>query len=456
LDLAARSGPYLDRAWNGRFDDGRPTLYLDDVSAIPFLIGVSAVEEYQHRARVRAGDGDLVASVTPPVAAYQTYCRDRLRLGDPEIIVAEVVTEAIAVTQACWEGKAFDRIVERATPNGLTIHPYMSIEPVWELAARVKKETGGTCSVIGPPPPVTWVANDKALFSEVVRAVLGSDWLVDTRSDGDPKSLARHLAELAETHELVALKRARCASGMGNQIFEAGVLRRKSTRDVESDVRSFLQRTEWDGQESVLAVGWEEATVTPSTQLWLPPPGQGPPELQGVYEQILTPGTSVFLGSRPSSLPDAVNRRVGEASLALATAFQELGYVGRCSFDLLVVGDPRGDHRIRFVECNGRWGGTSIPMHLVDRVVQQHNERPPYRAQDFEHPDLVALPFEKILERVGDALYDTPSGRGRYIFYNVGPLAKVGKLDVIALGKTQEDAEKALEEELPERLGLAG
>jgi hypothetical protein len=455
LHLAERSEQYVDRAWNGRIDDPRPTLYLDDVSAIPFLIGVSAVEEYQHRARVRAGDGDLVVTVTPPVDAYEAYCRDRLRLGRPETIVADVVTEAIAVARACLKGRAFRRIAECSATSGLTIHPYMSIEPVWELAARLREASGQPCQVIGPPPPITWFANDKALFTEMVDAVLGPDWLVDTHITSDPRVLARHLRELAETHEVVALKRARCASGMGNQTFDARALAKKSLAHVETDVLDFLARTQWDRQESVLAVGWEETGITPSTQLWIPPREHGPPQLQGVYEQILSPGTSVFQGSRPSTLPDVLNRRIGEASLALAAGLQDLGYVGRCSFDLLVVGDPRGDCRVRFVECNGRWGGTSIPMRLVDRLMDRAGRpRPPYRAQDFVHPDLVGLPFSEVLERVGDAAYDPASGRGRYIFYNVGPLAKSGKLDVIALGQTQAGAETALEEELPALLGL--
>ncbi len=157
-----------------------------------------------------------------------------------------------------------------------------------------------------------------------------------------------------------------------------------------------------------------------------------------------------------------------------------VGPEGSSAFDLLVVGDPHGDCRVRFVECNGRWGGTSIPMHLVDRLMgekgspqparrrevaggravgvgprgTERSQRPPYRAQDFVHPDLVGVDFSDILARVGDALYDPATGRGRYIFYNVGPLAGSGKLDVIAIGQTQEDAEKALEEELPALLGL--
>ena len=362
LGLEEKLAPYQDRRWFGQVDN-RPTLYLDDVSEIPFLDEISGVEEYQHRARVRAGDGDLFASVTQPVAGYEDYCRERLQLGSPDGMVADVVTSPIAVTRACSEGAAFQRLVECARPAGLVIHPYMSIEPVWELAGRIRHETGNIVTVIGPPPPITELANDKALFSEVVGVVLGEDWLVDTRMTTNPAGLASHLLELAETHRLIALKRARCASGMGNLVLEAAVLAGRSASSVEKDVRSFLDRTQWDGKETVLAVGWEQTNVTPSTQLWLPPVGMGTPRLEGIYEQILTPGTSVFMGSRLSTLSTALNQRIGDASLEIATAFQDLGYVGRCSFDLLVVGDPEGDCRVRFVECNGRWGGTSIPMH---------------------------------------------------------------------------------------------
>ncbi len=451
LSLEEKLRPYQDRTWVGEVEN-RPTLYLDDVSEIPFLDEISGVEEYQHRARVRAGEGDLFATVTRPVAGYEEYCRERLQLGRPEGIVADVVTSPIAVTRACSEGTAFQRLVECARPAGLVIHPYMSIEPVWALAGRIRDETGNPVTVIGPPPPVTELANDKALFSEVVGAVLGEDWLVDTRMTTNPAELASHLLELAENHRLVALKRARCASGMGNLVLEAPSLAGMSASSVEKDVRSFLERTQWDGEETVLAVGWEQTDVTPSTQLWLPPVGVGTPKLEGIYEQILAPGTSVFMGSRPSTLSAALNRRIGNASLEIAAAFQDLGYVGRCSFDLLVVGDPEGDYRVRFVECNGRWGGTSIPMHLVDRLVG--TPRPPYRAQDFVHSDLIGGAFEDVLDRVGDSLYDAENRRGRFIFYNVGPMAGSGKIDVIAISETQQQAEGALEDELPTLLGL--
>ena len=131
---------------------------------------------------------------------------------------------------------------------------------------------------------------------------------------------------------------------------------------------------------------------------------------------------------------------------------QALGYVGRCSFDLIVVGDPNGDFSIRFTECNGRWGGTSTPMALLDRLLE--GPRPPYRAQDFVSDKLMGADFGELLQLVGREAWRSDTRTGRYLFYNTGPLRGFGKLDVIALGANQSAAEAALEEELPRLWGL--
>ena len=238
------------------------------------------------------------------------------------------------------------------------------------------------------------------------------------RSSKDPEEMARALARLGAGDRRVGLKRTRCASGMGNVTYD---LRNGADEAVlAAEVRAFLERTEWDADEEVLVVAWEETDLSPSTQMWIPAADAGPPCLDGIYEQILEGSRRVFVGSRPSNLPPRVEREIGRSALKVAAAFQSLGYVGRCSFDLLVVGDPEGEFRLCLTECNGRWGGTSTPMHLVERLVP--GPRPPYRAQDLIHPDLVGARLVDLLALVGDDLYDARTGRGRYVFYNTGPL----------------------------------
>lgn len=451
LDLRERLRPYAPLAWTGR-TRGAPTLHLEDISAIPFVRDVPGIEEYQHRARVRAADGDVFATVTQPVEGYEPYCRDTLRLGTPQIVLAPPCADPLRVAMACSEGPPFERLVELARSRGLCVHPYMAIEDVWELAALVAA-AGAIVEVLGPPPPVTWIANDKALFSAIVAGALGEDWVVETHVSSSIDTLAAAMVATAERHRRVGVKRTRCASAMGNAVFLAADLRAMDAAHVRETLRAFLDRTQWPAGEEVLVVAWEETDLSPSTQLWIPPLGQGDPVLEGIYEQILEGPSKVFVGSRPSTLPAAVDEAMGRASLLVGAALQELGYVGRCSFDLLVVGDPAGDFTLRFAECNGRWGGTSTPMHLVDRVSP--GSRPTYRAQDVMHEGLRGARFTDVEAALGDTLWSPTNPSGRFILYNVGPLAGRGKLDVIAFGASPDDADEAMLSTLPRRLGLA-
>ena len=450
IGLESKLRSYAPYRW--RPDDRpHPTLQLDDVSGIPFLVDIAGVEEYQHRGRLRAGDGDVYVTVTPAAEGYEEYCQMQLRMGAPVHLIADPVGPPIAVARACMSGHAYSRLVSIAREaQGMMLHPYMGIEDVWELAKRIARESCQPVHVLAPPPPTTWIANDKAHFDELVGRILGRSALVETHIARDVEGIQAGLRLVAKRYPRVGLKRTRCASAMGNAVYQS--------RDVEAEggaanaVREFLRRTEWPEGEEVLAVGWLDTDISPSTQLWIPPVGRGDPRLDGIYEQILRGEEKVFVGSRPSTLPDAVNRELGRSALMIGAALQELGYVGRCSFDHLVTGDIRGDFRVLFTECNGRWGGTSTPMSLLDRLLP--GPRPVYRAEDVVYPELIGARFPDLLDLAGDAMFRADTGRGRFIFYNVGPLDAHGKLDVISIGTDPTDAERGLLEILPTLLGL--
>ena len=136
----------------GRATEGSLRSTSTTFSAIPFLVNIAGVEAYQHRARTRAGDGDLFATVTPPTEDYEEYCRKILGLGRPGLVLADPVGEPIEVARACSSGSAYERIAAWARDAGeVLLHPYMSIDPVWELAARLARDTQASVRVIGPP-----------------------------------------------------------------------------------------------------------------------------------------------------------------------------------------------------------------------------------------------------------------------------------------------------------------
>ena len=350
LDLAARLVPFAAHRWDHPRD--RPTVHLDDVSGIPFLVDVSGVEEYQHRARLRCGDGDLFVTVTGPTLGYERYCRQRLGLGAPTHLHTTPAANPLAVAAGSRHPDVQTRLVDTARgAGGLEIHPYMGIEDVWDLAAAIAAASGEPVTVLAPPPPVTWIANDKALFAELVELTLGPGWMPEAVTCRAPDEMARHLQALSRGYSAVGLKRTRCASAMGNKVFRSPLVMAASEDALTAEVVAFLRRTEWRDGEEVLVVAWENAVCSPSTQLWIEP--GAPPRVDGIYEQVLEGPEQVFVGSRPSMLPARVNRVLADAAVRVATALQYLGYVGRCSFDHLVLGDPEADfhgavHRVQW------------------------------------------------------------------------------------------------------------
>ena len=88
-------------------------------------------------------------------------------------------------------------------------------------------------------------------------------------------------------------------------------------------------------------------------------------------------------------------------------------------------------------------------MHLVDRLLR---DRPHYVAQDWQHEQLEGWSFMRLREALEDLLWTPERPDGRFILYNVGPLANDGKFDVVSIGETPDEAWAGTQEVLTERL----
>jgi len=69
---------------------------------------------------------------------------------------------------------------------------------------------------------------------------------------------------------------------------------------------------------------------------------------------LLESDTKVFAGSKPALLPEWLKSELIQKTALLDVFLQELGYVGRCSFDTIIHGRSLSDAKLKFVECNGR------------------------------------------------------------------------------------------------------
>jgi hypothetical protein len=281
---------------------------------------------------------------------------------------------------------------------------------------------------------------------------LGPQYVPETTSAASLSKLARVVEEFAQRSKVIGLKLPNSSSGDSNLVLESSRYRERSLDSISRELKQLLQTVRWDGDKSVLIGRWEtDVLCTPSAQLWIPPIADGPPVVEGLFVQEIEGPKATFVGAVAADLPTSLNEEIASRSWLIGYLFQRLGYVGRCSFDTILVGSDVNDCRLEFVECNGRWGGTSLPMTLMNRLTGDWMNQP-YVTRTVYCPNLDRLTFAELLDELGEDLYRRATAEGRLILFAPGRLSSQSGLSVIGLGKTHQHAVRYVQEELPRRL----
>ncbi|MGA8346842.1 MAG: hypothetical protein WB773_03390 [Isosphaeraceae bacterium] len=435
--------------------DDMATLHLDDLSEIPLLDQSQEVWHLQQRARLRAGDGDFVVCSAPAVDGYEEYCRDYLGLGSPRWLdppPSRAGPSGLAL--ACWTDRATRHKIIHELRCGelLALHPHMGTFAVWELAALLQRASRRPVRVIAPPPGVTRWVNNKIAFADTVTRLFGPQMRPRMVAVANFATLSQRVAELAEDARVLVIKLPDSAGGRGNVVIDATLLRGKSLLSICKMLKHLIRPLCWDRRNPLLVGCWETDVIgTPSVQLWIPPRLQGPPMVEGIFAQVLVNCEGTFQGSCKADLPGPLGQEVVTRSWLLAELFQRLGYVGRCSFDLILVGDDLGSCRLEFIECNGRWGGTSGPMTLMNRLFGDWTAQPYASSQDHLE-GLNRLRFLDLLDGLQSDLYDRRTGRGWIILYNPVQIASSSGISFLALGSSWSESLRRARVDLPIRL----
>ncbi len=417
-----------------------PTLHIHDTGRAQ--VGGLAFGR-EHRALLLARDEDLVAMSRPPVRALQEHCRDDLGLGGPAVLVPEGPRRPVPLSLRCMsDPRAMSRLSAIARAHGhLNVAPYVAAGRVWALGGRVAQQSGATVHVAGPPADLCRKVNNKIWFAQQVSELLGRQSLPVTTSARGWAALGHRVRECARQYPSVGVKLPSASGASGNLVINSDVvLRLPSLRAVVHELRRLFRHLGWDDPFPVLVSVWEESVlVTPSIQLWIPQQSRGEPVVEGVFDQRVEPEAGKFVGCAPSSLrPDTMERIAYEAAL-LGAFFQELGYFGRCSFDSILVGDDVKTAELHWIECNGRWGGTSIPMTLANRLVGDWAERPFVVIGSVRSE--AASTLEEIREAAREQLFDHARGAG-LVFLSPAPAETGSGIDIMAIGTSQRDARR--------------
>ena len=350
-----------------------PCVLIEDHSAIS-LFSREQLAVYDYRALLLAGAGDTLVIGTARNAAFEAYCRDLLRLGNADIEVITVAPSkamrSLAVA-AADDASLVARLAARCRrAGGLTVVPYMGTGGVWRFAARLAALARQPIRVAAPPPRLARRVNDKSWFTERVAEVLGQHAMPPSAAVYGRAALAACVARFGSRYPSVAVKVPDSASSQGNLVLHAAELGRLSLRGLHDMLFGWLADIGWAGSFPLLVTAWEQPVLaSPSVQLWIPDPADGAPIVEGIFDQTVIGRAAAFNGAVPSRLPTALLQRAAEDAVRLGTVFQALGYFGRCSFDALLVGPDGEAAALHWVECNGRWGGVSMPMTLATRLI---------------------------------------------------------------------------------------
>ncbi len=418
-----------------------PALVLEDHSAIRLFEDAGNLM-YSYRALLLAGAGDLVVIGVPRSESFERYCRECLNLGRVRVLVPYDDAVGKSITRRCLDDP---ELIERSADlarrsGGLNVTPYMGTGVTWLLAARIASCAECEVCVAAPPPRLTRRSNDKLWFAERVKELFGGAALPPSHPVFGLTALAARVADLARRHETVAIKLPDSASSEGNMVLDIGRTVLASPGRLRADLEDRLRGVGWLGRYPILVTAWEQPLLaSPSAQLWIPPRNQGEVVVEGIFDQTVTGTARVFAGAAPTALSGPWQDRIAQEAGRMGYLFQRLGYVGRCSFDAIVVGVDEARADLHWVECNGRWGGTSIPMTLANRLTGDWRRKPfvVIERDDLSGP---ARPLDSFLEEYAEDLY-LPGRQSRgAVVLSPGQIERGSGFEVMVLGDTLEEA----------------
>jgi hypothetical protein len=342
-----------------------PSLLIGDQSEIGLLTSAQdTLLDYRMAHLARTNDHVLVRRRD---ADFETYLARHLGLEN--VTFLELARSAVLpVAKLAFASSALiDRLAGIASQSGgLTVIPYLATGNIWRLAQAIGDTAKQVVHVCGPSPRVTARCNDKLWFTRLAGSVLGGDATPPTMSAYGPAAAAAQVAHLSKRAAQVVIKVPDSAGSAGNVRVSSARLVTKTLPDIRDFLLDRLHATGWKDTYPVLVGVWDDhVESSPSAQLWIPKLDQGNPFAEGVFEQTVMGEVAAFTGAKRAALSESIRRKFVSEAQQMAEVLQKIGYYGPCSFDAVICAEKNGGNKTHWIECNGRWGGVSIPMTVA-------------------------------------------------------------------------------------------
>ncbi|MDJ0639475.1 MAG: hypothetical protein QNJ20_11615 [Paracoccaceae bacterium] len=336
------------------------------------LFDLERVGLYEHRMALLARPGDIVVA-RQRVLDFERYLAGYLGLRDVTFLEAGSEDAEPVARKLRTDTELAEKLASALDADKtLTIHSYLTTGHVWQLAKALGEARQTPIGVAGPGPRSSRRANDKLWFWSLARELTGKHSVPPTFYAFGPAAAAAQAARFARESESIVVKVPSSAGGRGNLRLESAVVRAMSLSGLSQLIEERLFALGWQGTYPVLVGVWESGiTASPSAQIWLPKPEDGPPRILGLFEQRVEGVTGKFSGAQPAVIPDDIAEEMIWEAAVLGALLQRLGYFGPCSLDAVMKETDDGVYELHWVECNGRWSGVSIPLAAAKGLLGQ-------------------------------------------------------------------------------------
>lgn len=426
--------------------DGHCTI-IGDVREIPLLAEHSS-SALEYRLSTFAKTSDLVVIGTGRNRDFEDYRERVLQLGTPDYLETRQPTiENLFTTPfRCLADKdTYADLLQRLLNHrSTTVLPHITTGTIWNLARKLGEDSGLPVRVAGPLPTLSRLANNKLWFAKVARGLLGPEAVpVEVPVHGSA-SLTGKVRSLARYNNKLVIKVPDSAGSVGNFVISCAEVRGLSVRETHLFLAELMAPVDGDLHFPLMLQVWENQVLTsPSAQIWIPDPKDGPPIIEGLYEQVISGPRGTFSGAVQADLPPELDERMAHEALMLATVFQKLGYFGRCSFDTVISGETLESAELLWIECNGRWGGVSIPMTFLNTLFGGSNI-PEYVIHHAPGATHLRQHFSEGIAKVNDLLW-RPERTDGIIFLTPSGFETGESLHFISLASTIESARENAE-----------
>jgi phosphoribosylaminoimidazole carboxylase (NCAIR synthetase) len=372
------------------------TEWATDEIGLPSVGGASAANAVVNRmdefALLLAGKADHVVLKTAPDPGYLAYLED-LGLDLPGILVADEQDPANTVSQDALRSPRLRAELSALASQGAYLLPHgMSV-----LEEELCADTGLTPAL--PPAALTKSVNSK-IYSRRAAAALGlklaPGWECETVEDF--AEAARQAAGSLADGRRIGVKDAFGVSGKGIVVVD-------DARRLEQLVRMVTRRAERSGDPRLAVVVEEWADKDADLNYHFTLARDGSVRFDFVKEAITDKG--VHKGHRmPARITAAQHAEIERSAALLGARLAADGFHGLVGVDAITTKDGG---LLPVIEINARSNMSTYQVALQERFLTGESIAV---ARQYDLAATRRIPFERLRERLGDALFDAHRGRG--------------------------------------------